>query len=73
MKEVVDRVQKITSIMASLANSDEANTDKSAKGLELAEKLSNEVDQIIYKIYGLTPDEISIVENDFPYWPFTSF
>jgi hypothetical protein len=43
MKEVVDRIQKITSIIASLSNSDDVNTDKSAKGLKLAEKLSNEV------------------------------
>ena len=72
MKEVIDRVEKITPIMTSLENYDKISTDKGTEAMKLVEKLSSEIDQIIYKIYSLTPNEISIVENDFPYWPFTS-
>lgn len=27
------------------------------------EKMQNQIDQMVYKVYGLTPDEIAIVEG----------
>ena len=72
MEQVKDRVEKITSILSTLEISGKLNLDKNNEALELAEKLSSEIDQIVFEMYGLTEKEISIVENDFSYWPLTS-
>ena len=72
MKEVIYKVEKIISIMSSLENHDKVNTDSGSEALKLVEKLSSEIDLIIYNIYNLTQSEISIVESDISYWPVTS-
>ena len=71
-EQVTVRVEKITSILSSIEMNGEFHSDRDNEALKLAEKLSTEIDQIIYEIYGLTQKEISIVENDFAYWPLTS-
>jgi type I restriction-modification system DNA methylase subunit len=73
MEQVIAKVEKITSIMSSFETDGKFSSDRDAESLRLSEKLSMEIDNIIYKIYGLTQKEISIVENDFLYWPLTSF
>ncbi|MEM0128277.1 MAG: TaqI-like C-terminal specificity domain-containing protein, partial [Thermoplasmatales archaeon] len=72
MASVIDRVKKITSIMYSIEEDAHINTDRYREFLKQGEKLSDEIDQIIYKIYGLTKEEVSIIETDIPNWPFTS-
>ena len=73
MKKVITNVEKITSIMSSFETDNKFSSDRYAESLKLAEKLSIEIDYIIYEIYGLTQKEISVIERDLPYWPFTSF
>ncbi|MEM0134928.1 MAG: N-6 DNA methylase [Thermoplasmatales archaeon] len=72
MASVIDRVKKISSIMVSNEESTQINTDRFREFLNQCKKLSDEIDQIIYKIYGLTKEEVSIIETDIPNWPFTS-
>jgi type I restriction-modification system DNA methylase subunit len=71
-EQVIVRVEKITSILSSIEINRGFNSDRVNEALKLAEKLSKEIDQTIYEIYGLTQKEISILENDFAYWPLTS-
>ena len=72
MEQVTAKVERITSIMPSIESNGKFNSDRDNEALRLAEKLSMEIDQIIYEIYGLTQKEISTVENNFAYWPVTS-
>jgi hypothetical protein len=52
--KLVDQILSITKDEDYLQNS-----DKKAK----VKKLENEIDQLVYKLYDLTPDEIKIVED----------
>lgn len=58
IEKVKDRVEKITSILSLIEINGKENLDKNIKALKLAEKLSSEIDQIIYEIYKLTGKEV---------------
>ncbi len=54
---------KIISIKKKLIQLKDKNTDEKANLEKQIKKLDDEIDQEVYKIYGLTKDEIKIVED----------
>jgi len=59
-KKFIQRVDQILSITKTKCYLD--NPDKQAK----VKRLEKEIDQLVYKLYDLTPEEIKIIEEDNP-------
>ncbi|HZJ84954.1 MAG TPA: TaqI-like C-terminal specificity domain-containing protein, partial [Syntrophomonadaceae bacterium] len=56
-KEIVDKVE----VIIDLADKNDCNIDLEKQ--VIAEKTKNEIDQLVYRIYNLTPEEIQLVED----------
>ena len=58
--EVIDKVSRI--LLTAKDTNYISNPNKQAKVREIEQ----EIDQIVYKLYGLTPEDIAVVEGSFP-------
>lgn len=59
----IEQVDKMLSLNKRLYEIGDKKTDERVKLEEDIKKTDNEIDQLVYNLYGLTPDEIKIVEE----------
>ena len=63
-KEIITLVNEILSLNNRLNEIGDKKTDKRAQIEDEIKKADNEIDQLVYKLYGLTKEEIAIVEKN---------
>jgi len=69
IKEISERVDKIQYNINVMKSDKNKDTDAKMSLYRQTERLSDEIDKIIYNLYGLNEKEIRIVEEDYSYWP----
>jgi hypothetical protein len=60
---IIKLVDKMLSLNKRLNEIGDKQTDERARIVEDIKKIDNEIDQMVYKLYGLTKEEIAIVEE----------
>ena len=63
-KSIIKLVDKMSSLNKRLNEIGDKKTSESAKLEEEIKKTNNEINQLVYKLYGLTKKEIAIVEEN---------